>query len=38
MGQGFFGLLLQDPQDAALFPQPGPLLFIVFKVFPGHIP
>ena len=37
MGQGFLGLLLQDPQQAALFPQPAALLLVVLKVFPRHI-
>ena len=37
MGQGFLGLLLQDPLDAAFLAQAPPLLLVVLKVVPGHL-
>ena len=37
MGEGFLGLLLQDPQQAPLLPQPAPVLLVVLEVVPGHI-
>ena len=37
VGQGFFCLLLQDAQQAAFFTQVTALLFVVFKLVPGHI-
>ena len=37
MGNGFLGLLLQDPQNAPLFAQVSSLLFVVLEVVPGHL-
>ena len=34
MGQGFFSLLLQDPQQTALLPQATALLLVVLEVLP----
>ena len=37
VGQGLLGLMLQNPLQAPFLAQATALLFIVLKVFPGHI-
>ena len=37
MGQGLLSLLLKNPQQPALVPQPTPLFLVVLEVIPGHI-